>query len=137
MITELGIHVSDAMHPSMYRVLIIYGQERVSPFSLCICRRIINDSLRTDVCLLYPPYLIALGKPQPHGSQGPKNHILSGLIFFFQKIILKVDILQNLIVIHLLNFYPVIKFLTEYRYLVNCLTLAFPYQMMLIQKFLH
>ena len=21
-----------------------------------------NDSLRTDVCLLYPPYLIALGK---------------------------------------------------------------------------
>lgn len=25
-------------------------------------RRIINDSLRTDVCLLYPPYLIALGK---------------------------------------------------------------------------
>ena len=27
-----------------------------------IFRRIVNDSLRTDVCLLYPPYLIALGK---------------------------------------------------------------------------
>ena len=30
-------------------------------FVLCVCcRRIINDSLRTDVALLYPPYLIAL-----------------------------------------------------------------------------
>ena len=31
----------------------------ISPY---IFRRIVNDSLRTDVCLLYPPYLIALGK---------------------------------------------------------------------------
>jgi hypothetical protein len=25
-----------------------------------VCRRIVNDSLRTDVALLYPPYMIAL-----------------------------------------------------------------------------
>lgn len=24
--------------------------------------RVVNDSLRTDVCLLYPPYQIAIGK---------------------------------------------------------------------------
>jgi len=30
--------------------------------SVCACfRRIINDSLRTDVSLLYPPYMISLG----------------------------------------------------------------------------
>ncbi|XP_013379472.1 cyclin-C-like [Lingula anatina] len=45
-------------HP--YRPLTQYiadlGQEELLPLSW----RIINDSLRTDVCLLYPPYLIAL-----------------------------------------------------------------------------
>ena len=31
--------------------------------ALFLCfRRIINDSLRTDIPLLYPPYLIALGQ---------------------------------------------------------------------------
>jgi hypothetical protein len=30
---------------------------------LTLAWRIINDSLRTDVCLLYPPYQIAIGKP--------------------------------------------------------------------------
>lgn len=29
--------------------------------SCLLCRRIINDSLRTDVSLLYPPYMISLG----------------------------------------------------------------------------
>jgi len=29
---------------------------------LMLAWRIINDSLRTDVCLLYPPYQIAIGK---------------------------------------------------------------------------
>lgn len=29
---------------------------------LTLAWRIINDSLRTDVCLLYPPYQIAIGK---------------------------------------------------------------------------
>lgn len=28
----------------------------------CIFRRIVNDSLRTDVSLLYPPYMISLGE---------------------------------------------------------------------------
>jgi len=31
---------------------------------LTLTWRIINDSLRTDVCLLYPPYQIAIGKLQ-------------------------------------------------------------------------
>lgn len=31
---------------------------------LMLAWRIINDSLRTDVCLLYPPYQIAIGKIQ-------------------------------------------------------------------------
>ena len=26
-----------------------------------VCRRIVNDTLRTDVPLLFPPYMIALG----------------------------------------------------------------------------
>lgn len=29
---------------------------------LTLAWRIVNDSLRTDVCLLYPPYQIAIGK---------------------------------------------------------------------------
>lgn len=29
---------------------------------LSLAWRIVNDSLRTDVCLLYPPYQIAIGK---------------------------------------------------------------------------
>ena len=28
---------------------------------LSLAWRIVNDSLRTDICLLYPPYMIALG----------------------------------------------------------------------------
>lgn len=31
---------------------------------LTLAWRIINDSLRTDVCLLYPPYQIAIGNGQ-------------------------------------------------------------------------
>ncbi|XP_033637692.1 cyclin-C-like isoform X2 [Asterias rubens] len=46
-------------HP--YRPLMQYvadlGQEEIL---LPLAWRIVNDSLRTDVCLLYPPYLIAL-----------------------------------------------------------------------------
>lgn len=33
---------------------------------LLLYRRIVNDSLRTDVCLTYPPYLISLGKIYVH-----------------------------------------------------------------------
>lgn len=45
-----------------YRPLVSYVQDlgyedTVFPLGW----RIVNDSLRTDVCLLYPPYLIALG----------------------------------------------------------------------------
>jgi len=29
---------------------------------LSLAWRVVNDSLRTDVCLLYPPYQIAIGK---------------------------------------------------------------------------
>jgi cyclin C len=29
---------------------------------LALAWRVVNDSLRTDVCLLYPPYQIALGE---------------------------------------------------------------------------
>lgn len=28
----------------------------------CLCRRIVNDTYRTDLCLLYPPFMIALGR---------------------------------------------------------------------------
>lgn len=36
---------------------------------LTLAWRIINDSLRTDVCLLYPPYQIAIGNPTNHNIQ--------------------------------------------------------------------
>lgn len=46
-------------HP--YRPLTEYFKELAHEDSLYpLAWRIINDSLRTDVCLLYPPYLIAL-----------------------------------------------------------------------------
>lgn len=32
---------------------------------LALAWRVVNDSLRTDVCLLYPPYQIAIGKLSP------------------------------------------------------------------------
>lgn len=45
-----------------YRPLLILIQD-VGPDEqlLTLAWRIINDSLRTDVCLLYPPYQIAIG----------------------------------------------------------------------------
>lgn len=46
-----------------YRPLLLLlqdiGQEEQQLLGLAW--RIVNDSLRTDVCLLYPPYLIAIG----------------------------------------------------------------------------
>ncbi|CAG0885029.1 unnamed protein product [Darwinula stevensoni] len=46
-----------------YRPLIHYAQDMVPGDEnlLSLAWRIVNDSLRTDVCLLYPPYMIALG----------------------------------------------------------------------------
>ena len=45
-----------------YRPLIEYCSELNEEAILPLAWRIVNDSLRTDVALLYPPYLIALGK---------------------------------------------------------------------------
>lgn len=47
-----------------YRPLLTLVQD-VGPDDqlLTLAWRIVNDSLRTDVCLLYPPYQIAIGKP--------------------------------------------------------------------------
>lgn len=33
--------------------------------SFIFTRRIVNDTYRTDLCLLYPPFMIALGKIHP------------------------------------------------------------------------
>lgn len=46
-----------------YRPLLILIQD-VGPDEqlLTLAWRIINDSLRTDVCLLYPPHQIAIGR---------------------------------------------------------------------------
>jgi len=35
------------------------------PLSSVFTRRIVNDTYRTDLCLLYPPFMIALGKRCP------------------------------------------------------------------------
>ncbi|XP_040577273.1 cyclin-C isoform X1 [Lepeophtheirus salmonis] len=44
-----------------YRPLVQFSQDlNVEESVLPIAWRVVNDSLRTDVCLLYPPYLIAL-----------------------------------------------------------------------------
>ena len=49
-----------------YRPLIEYCSELNEEAILPLAWRIVNDSLRTDVALLYPPYLIALGKLLGH-----------------------------------------------------------------------
>ena len=46
-----------------FRPLVQYMQDLgVEGEVLQLGWRIVNDSLRTDVCLLFPPYEIALGK---------------------------------------------------------------------------
>lgn len=39
---------------------------RLTQIIFIFTRRIVNDTYRTDLCLLYPPFMIALGKIWPH-----------------------------------------------------------------------
>ena len=49
-----------------YRPLLQYTQDlNADDQTVSVAWRLINDSLRTEVCLLYPPYMIALGEDNP------------------------------------------------------------------------
>lgn len=49
-----------------YHQIVLYLVASLSLLLRVSTRRIVNDTYRTDLCLLYPPFMIALGKICPH-----------------------------------------------------------------------
>ena len=75
-----------------YRPLLTFVQD-VGPDDqlLTLAWRVVNDSLRTDVCLLYPPYQIAIGESRAQSYSNKKKTIPS-----HQKILINLSSLDRM-----------------------------------------
>lgn len=62
---------------------------------LSLAWRLVNDSLRTDLCLLYPPYQIAIGKFSGISKFHNISRTRAYIILFVFKVVFKSHALFN------------------------------------------